>query len=243
MTAPPIEARGLEQSFGFTPVLRDVNLRVEPGAGVLICGRNGAGKSTLLSLLAGLGTPTAGEALLFGSPSNRLAPALRRRLGLLSHQSFLYPNLTARENLTFFCALYRIHNPAPLVQSWIERVGLAAAAEERVRGFSRGMEQRLALARALLPTPDVLLMDEPFTALDPEGAALAAALVREALARGCAVLLTAHQVAQPGSLALAPYELVRGRLVRLDAALNLRDSAPSGSGGAEGSRRNSPTVV
>lgn len=123
------------------------------------------------------------------------------------------------------------------MRRWIERVGLAAAADERVRGFSRGMEQRLTLARALAPAPDVLLMDEPFTALDPEGAALAAGLVREAMARGCAVLLTAHQLAQPGSLALAPYELVRGRLVRLDAARSLRDSAPSPSGGADGSRK------
>jgi heme exporter protein A len=227
MSVVPIEARGLAQSFGFTPVLRALNLRVEPGTGVLICGRNGAGKSTLLSLLAGLGTPTAGEALLFGAPSNRLEPALRRRVGLLTHQSFLYPNLTARENLTFFCALYRIASPAPLVQSWIERVGLATAADERMRGFSRGMEQRLALARALLPTPDVLLMDEPFTALDPEGAALAAGLVHESMTRGCAVLLTAHQVAQPGSLALTPYELVRGRLVRLDPPSNLHEAAPA----------------
>jgi heme exporter protein A len=222
--APPIEARGLAQSFGFTPVLRAIDLRVAPGAGVLICGRNGAGKSTLLSLLAGLGTPTAGEALLFGAPSNRLEPASRRRVGLLTHQSFLYPNLTARENLDFFCALYRIPDPALLVQSWIERVGLASAADERVRGFSRGMEQRLALARALLPSPDALLMDEPFTALDPEGAALAAELVLEAMGRGCATLLTAHQVAQPGSLALTPYELVRGRLVRLDSPSRVLDA-------------------
>ncbi len=237
MSAAPIEARGLAQSFGLTPVLRAISLRVEPGMGLLICGRNGAGKSTLLSLLAGLGTPAAGEALLFGAPSNRLEPALRRRVGLLTHQSFLYPNLTARENLTFFCALYRIASPAPLVQSWIERVGLATAADERVRGFSRGMEQRLALARALLPTPDVLLMDEPFTALDPEGAKLAAGLVGEAMTRGCAVLLTAHQVAQPGSLPLVPYELVRGRLVRLDPPSNV---VPAGSAI---SRENLRTVV
>jgi heme ABC exporter ATP-binding subunit CcmA len=227
MSGAPIEARALDQSFGFTPVLRAINLRVEAGTGALVCGRNGAGKSTLLSLLAGLGTPTAGEALLFGAPSNRLEPALRRRLGLLTHQSFLYRNLTARENLSFFCALYGIANPAPLTQSWIERVGLATAADERVRGFSRGMEQRLALARALLPAPDVLLMDEPFSALDPEGVALAAELVRDAIARGAAVLLTAHQAALPGGLAPTPYELVRGRLVPLNSAPSLREASAS----------------
>jgi heme exporter protein A len=224
MSVPPIEARELEQSFGFTPVLRRINLPVEAGSGVLICGRNGAGKSTLLSLLAGLGTPTAGEALLFGSSSNRLESAMRRRLGLVTHQSFLYPNLTARENLAFFCTLYRIRDAASLIQRWIERLGLGAAADERVRGFSRGMEQRLTLARALISAPDVLLMDEPFSALDPEGAALAADLVREAMGRGCAILITAHQVTQPGSLTLTPYELIRGRLVGLDTPRSLRDA-------------------
>jgi len=215
MTDTPIEARGLELSFGFTPVLRGVSLKVAAGAGVLICGRNGAGKSTLLVLLAGLVRPTAGTALLFGAPSKRLEPALRRRVGLLTHQSFLYPHLTARENLSFFATLYRIPNVGPLVQSWIDRVGLASATDERVSDFSRGMEQRLALARALLPCPDVLLMDEPFTALDRDGVALASGLVREAMARGCAVLVTAHQPTPPASLALTAYELVRGRLARL----------------------------
>jgi heme exporter protein A len=222
MNAAPVEARALEHSFGFTPVLRRINLRIEAGTGALICGRNGAGKSTLLRLLGGLGTPSAGRALLFGMASGRLEPALRRRLGLLTHQSGLYANLTARENLTFFGALYRITDPAASVQQWLERVGLASAADERVRGFSRGMEQRLALARVLLPAPEVLLMDEPFTALDAEGTALAQSLVREALGRGCAVLLTAHQVAQAGGLTLAPYELVQGRLVSLDPPPDLR---------------------
>jgi heme exporter protein A len=213
MGAPAIEARQLDKTFAIAPVLRRVNLRVDAGAAVLVHGRNGSGKSTLIRLLAGLSAPTAGAALLFGSSSYRLAAEGRRRVGLLSHQSFLYPNLTARENLRFFGALYRISDADRLIQRSLERIGLAAAANERVRSFSRGMEQRLAIVRALLPSPDALLMDEPFTALDAEGVALASALIAEAIERGCAVVMTAHAPASVIGMPVSCRELARGRLV------------------------------
>jgi heme exporter protein A len=193
--------------------LRGVNLRVERGAAILIHGRNGSGKSTLIRLLAGLSAPTAGTALLFGSPSYRLTADGRRRLGLLTHQSFLYPNLTARENLAFFCALYRIADADRLIQRSLESIGLAAAANERVRSFSRGMEQRLTIVRALLLAPDALLMDEPFTALDAEGVALTSALIDEATTSGCAVVMTAHAPATPLGTRVTFHELARGRLI------------------------------
>ena len=119
--------------------------------------------------------------MLFGEPARSLKPELRRRVGLLSHQSFLYPNLTARENLEFYATLYGIEGASAAAVEWLERVALGAAADARVRGFSRGMEQRLAIARAMIARPDVLMLDEPFAALDADGAALAAALVREAM--------------------------------------------------------------
>jgi heme exporter protein A len=218
----PIAARGLDKVFGFAPVLRGVNLRVEPGAGLLIAGGNGAGKSTLIAILAGLSAPSAGVATLFGEDSRRLAPAARRRVGLLTHQSFLYPNLTARENLEFFGALYRIDESRTIARAWLERVGLAAAADERIRDFSRGMEQRLALARAMLLAPDVLLMDEPFAALDAEGTARAVTIVGEAMARGCAVVMTAHQMIPPAGLTLDLCELARGKLSVETAPLDAR---------------------
>jgi len=166
MTAALIEARALGKSFGPTPVLRDVNLSVEAGRGAAVVGANGAGKSTLIRLLAGLSAPSLGAAMLFGEPACSLKPALRRRVGLLSHQSFLYPNLTARENLEFYATLYGVEGVRAAAIEGLERVALGAAADARVRGFSRGMEQRLALARAMLARPDVLMLDEPFAALD-----------------------------------------------------------------------------
>ena len=237
MEEPLIEARGLDKSFAFSPVLRGVNLKVYAGCGAMAIGRNGIGKSTLVRILAGLAAPSAGEALLFGRPSRTLEADDRRRIGLVSHQSFLYPNLTARENLEFFAALYRLKprsgGIAGEIVRWLDRVGLAAAANERVSAFSRGMEQRLGLARALMPAPDVLLMDEPFAALDPEGVSMAAGLMAEAIERGCAVVMTAHEPPAIGALSgFDRYEIVRGRLIA--TASGARASADSRASVASG---------
>jgi heme exporter protein A len=215
MDAALIEARGLDKTFAAVPILRSVNLAVSPGSAAMIIGRNGAGKSTLVRLLAGLSTPTAGAALLFGQPSRTLESSTRRRLAIVTHQSFLYPNLTARENLEFYADLYGVADADHEIPRWIDRVGLASAASTRVRTFSRGMEQRLTLARALLTHPDVLLMDEPFAALDADGVALVASLLRDAIARHCAILLTAHQSLAIDGLTFDQYEIVRGRLLAL----------------------------
>jgi heme exporter protein A len=213
MDAPLIEARGLSKTFGPTPILRDVNLKIGAAGGALIVGSNGAGKSTFVRILAGLSAPTTGSALLFGAPSHTLEASLRARVSVVTHQSFLYPNLTARENLTFFADLYGRPRDAGEISGWLERVGLARAGDERVRTFSRGMEQRLTLARALLNQPDALLMDEPFAALDTDGVALVSTLLREARACGCALLLTAHQEVAVAGMDFDCYELVRGRLL------------------------------
>ena len=215
MDAALIEARGLYKTFGTGPILRGVNLAVSAGFAAMVIGRNGAGKSTLVRILAGLSAPSAGEALLFGKPSRTLEPPARRRVSIVTHQSFLYPNLSARENLEFYASLYGVADARGEISRWLERVGLAAAADARVRTFSRGMEQRLTLARALLTRPDVLLMDEPFAALDMEGVALVAALLREAIAHGCAVVLTAHQGIAIEGLRCELYEIVRGRMVTI----------------------------
>ncbi len=227
--APLVEARGLDKSFHFTPVLRGINLAVDAGSGALIIGRNGAGKSTLLSLLAGLSSPSTGQARLFGVASRALEPALRRRCALVTHQSFLYPNLTARENLQFYADLYRLDPARADITGWLERVGLTAAVDERVRTFSRGMDQRLGLARALMPAPDVLLMDEPFAALDSDGSAIVTGLLRDALARGCAAVVTAHDPLPLAGMRFALYDLVRGRLEG-PRAIPPRDDPATGAG-------------
>jgi heme exporter protein A len=212
MSCSVIEARRVEKAFGYSPVLRTVNLKVDHGEGALIVGRNGSGKSTLVRVLAGLSSVSAGEALLFGHPARNLLPQERRRVGLISHQSFLYPRLTARENLEFYAELYRVEHRANRVAEALERVGLTSVADERVGTFSRGMEQRLTLARATLAGPDVLLMDEPFAALDVDGFEMAVGLIQAALQRGCAVVMTAHEHSQFARLNFSSYLLERGRL-------------------------------
>src|ERR1019366_10182395 len=127
----------------------------------------------------------------FGENSRNLGVA-RRRIGMLTHQSWLYPNLTARENLEFYAELYSLPNRDDLATKWIESVRLGASANERVREFSRGMEQRLTIARTMMMEPDLLLLDEPFAAIDPDAVAIVGALIRAAITRGCAALLTAH---------------------------------------------------
>lgn len=214
MTAAPVEARSLGKSFGRTLVLRDLDLTVEAGRGAAVIGANGAGKSTLIRLLAGLSAPSSGTAMILGAPARSLDSPIRRRLGLLTHQSFLYPNLTARENLEFYATIYGLPDRRAVAAQWLDRVGLSGEADVRVRGFSRGMEQRLAIARAFLVWPDTLLLDEPFSALDADGVAMAAALIREALNRRCAVVATAHSPDAMEEMGFEVFVLDRGRLIR-----------------------------
>jgi heme exporter protein A len=211
MARPVVETRALTKTFGVTPVLRAVELSIEEGRCALLIGGNGSGKSTLLRILAGLSQPTDGDAMVFGENSRELGDA-RRRIGMLTHQSWLYPNLTARENLEFYGELYGLSNRDALATKWIDAVGLRAAADERVREFSRGMEQRLSIARAMMTAPDLLLLDEPFAALDPDGVAIVSDLIRAAIARGCAALITAHTSLDLG-IEIDRYRVVNGRVM------------------------------
>jgi heme exporter protein A len=208
----PLEARGVGKTFGLSPVLRAVSLKVAQSECAIVVGRNGSGKSTLVRILAGLSAISAGEVLLFGQPARKLEPRDRRRIGLIAHQSFIYPRLTARENLEFYADLYRLDHGRRKIDDSLERIGLASVADERVSTFSRGMERRLALARATLAGPDLLLMDEPFAALDADGVEAAMGLVGEALTRGGAVVITAHEHLQFMRRPFTSYTLVRGRL-------------------------------
>jgi heme exporter protein A len=194
-------------------VLREIDFRLLPGHGAFVIGGNGAGKSTLISILAGLCAPSAGVALVFGQDTRSLAARYRKRIGMMTHQSMLYPNLSARENLEFYAELYSIADPRASADQWLDRVGLAGVADARVRTFSRGMEQRLAAARALLHEPALLLLDEPFASLDHDGAEIVARLIRGAIDRGAAVVATAHAVPEIEGVEFAVYEISRGLLV------------------------------
>jgi heme exporter protein A len=214
MPAPVVEAHSLAKTYGLAPVLREVQFRLLPGAGAFVVGGNGAGKSTLLRIIAGLEAPSGGQALVFGEDSRRLAARYRRRIGLMAHQSFLYPNLTARENLEFFAQLYSIADSRASADRWLARVGLTEFADTRVRAFSRGMEQRLSAARAMQAEPALLLLDEPFASLDDDGAEIVAALIRGAVERGASVLATAHATPEIEGVEFAVFELSRGCLAQ-----------------------------
>ena len=165
-----LAARGLRRSFGRATVLHDLDLELAPGEALAVAGPNGAGKTTLLRLLAGLLRPTSGEVMILGRPL-RDGPDVRRAVGFLSHQSLLYDDLTLQENLAFAARLYGIERPLEAARHALEAAGLGDRAGESPARLSRGLLQRAALARALIHQPRVLLLDEPFTALDEPSAA------------------------------------------------------------------------
>lgn len=206
---PILEARNLDRRFGAARVLRGLSLAVRPGECHLVVGPNGAGKTTLLRLLAGLARPNSGTVLIHGTVLTR-EPASRRSIGLLSHQSHLYDDLTALENLTFRARLHRLSDPRRRAQAALLAVGLEDRAGDPVRRLSRGMVQRVAIAGALLHDPAVLLLDEPFTGLDPRSAEQVAGLLAREREQGSALVLVSHDVHESWELATHVHLLVRG---------------------------------
>jgi heme exporter protein A len=160
-----IVAEQISKKFGNFVALNQIDLHLPEGGFLLLAGPNGAGKSTLLRLLAGISRPTSGQVLISGADPHRM-PSARAAIGLLSHQILLYNDLTARENLLFFARLYDLSDREERVTQALSESGLLSRQNHRVRTFSRGMKQRLALVRATLHQPSVLLFDEPFTGLD-----------------------------------------------------------------------------
>jgi len=190
---PALMCEDLSRRYGRRWVVRRVSARFRAGELTVVVGPNGAGKSTLLAMLAGLLRPTEGTITALGERLDGFPrESLRRRLGVLGHQPFVYPELTAAENLTFFAGLYGVRGAAGDRLALLARVGLELAADRPVRTYSRGMVQRLALARLLLQDADLWLLDEPTTGLDTAGRALAVELLAEARARGRCVVCVTH---------------------------------------------------
>jgi heme ABC exporter ATP-binding subunit CcmA len=180
--------------FGRRKALSQITFECQAGEIVGLLGPNGAGKSTLLSILATLLAPSTGRVEYGTSTAERAGSALRARLGMLGHDLYLYPELTARENLMFFARLYGLADPARSVAEGLEQAALTARADDHVSGFSRGMRQRLGLERALLHQPRLLLLDEPFTGLDQSSSAALAARLKGLRDRGCLVILATHDL-------------------------------------------------
>lgn len=206
-----LEARGLRRSFGGLRVLRGIDLTVRAGEAVIVAGPNGAGKTTLLRVLAGLVRPDAGEVRVLGRPVRGDDAAGRRDIGFVSHQSLLYDDLTLAQNLAFAARLYRLPRPAEAARQALESAGLAARADESPRRLSRGLAQRAAIARALLHGPRILLLDEPFTALDAASAERLRGELAARLAEGLGMVIVTHRLSEVWSLATRVTVLSDGR--------------------------------
>ena len=189
-----IEVEGLVKTYGLNPVLRGINLSIPAGQAVTLVGPNGAGKTTMMRIVATLLAPSSGHVSIGGWPLPRHAQRVRPHIGLVSHQSLLYGDLTAAENLSFFGQLYGLPRNGPEIQQALRRVGLAARARDPVRTFSRGMIQRLTIARATLHHPEVLLLDEPYTGLDQDASAILDDLLQEERSTGRTILMITHNL-------------------------------------------------
>jgi heme exporter protein A len=209
-----IEVRKLVKTFGLKPVLRGLELQVEPGEFVALLGPNGAGKTTLLRILASLARPNAGRVHVAGYALPRDAAAVRGKLGVVSHLPLLYGDLTAEENLRFYARMYDLTDIERRVAEALELVGLRPRRRDLVREFSRGMQQRLAIGRAMLHDPEVLLFDEPYTGLDQDAAQMLDELLRQVAGRGRTVLMTSHDLLRSASLATRLDILSRGVIAR-----------------------------
>jgi heme ABC exporter ATP-binding subunit CcmA len=208
--APAIEASGLRRAFGFRPVLRGVDLTVGWGERVAVFGPNGAGKTTLLRVLASLLRPHGGRLRVGGHEPSRLGPAVRRLIGVVAHQTYLYDDLTAEENLRFYGRMHGLPRLAARVDELLAQLDLAARRHDRARTLSRGLQQRLALARALLHDPPILLLDEPDTGLDARAFDLLRGTI---LTGGRAVVMTTHDLDHGRELCQRAVVLVDGRVV------------------------------
>ncbi len=211
--AGTISARRLEKTFGYHRALKTIDLEIGQGELWVFFGPNGAGKTTLTAALSTLIKPSAGELRIGGVEATEIGPELRRRIGLVSHQTFLYNDLTARENLVFYGKLFRLANLTQSVSYIIEQVGLNQWAHQRVRSFSRGMQQRLAIARALLHDPQILLLDEPYTGLDQHAIRQFQGLLERLHAGKRTIVLTTHDMRLGVSLCTHVAVIVRGRII------------------------------
>ncbi len=206
-----LDVRGLQRSFGRVRILNGIDLSLQPGEVLAVAGPNGAGKTTLLRVLAGLMRPSAGEIRVLGQRLTHAAAPVRRAIGLLSHQSLLYDDLSLRENLTFTARLYALDRPHVVAAEALDAAGLTDRADELPRKLSRGLLQRAAIARAMLHRPSLLLLDEPFTSLDASASEWLRADLSARAAAGTALVIVTHHLEEAWQLAPREAVLVHGR--------------------------------
>lgn len=207
-----IEVRGLVKRFGPKIILRQMDFTVEQGEFVALLGPNGAGKTTFLRILSSLSRPTMGNVKIGGYLLPHHAAAVRRRLGVVSHQPLLYGDLTAEENLRFYGRMYAVDGLEDRISEVLDQVGLILRRRDLVRTFSRGMQQRLAIGRAILHDPEVLLLDEPHTGLDQDACDMLDQALRQVAVRGRTVVMTSHDLGRAEDLASRFDVLIRGSI-------------------------------
>jgi len=210
VSAAALEVDRVSKYYGDFPALRKIQLSIAPGSTVALLGRNGAGKTTLLRIIAGLSKASEGSVRIQNADVRE--QSTRRRIGVLGHGISLYDELSATENLVLFANLYGLKEPEKTADAWLERTGLDRVRDGLVREFSRGMRQRLAVARAFMHEPEVLLLDEPFTALDDRAIAVLQSLLADAHANGRTIILSTHQLRKALEVATHLALIQRGQL-------------------------------
>lgn len=208
-----IQVRNLVKSFGSKRALDGVSFSIEHGEYVALLGANGAGKTTLTRILATLSRPSSGEIFIAGHSPKKEANLIRQKIGVMSHYSFLYDDLTAEENLLFYGRMYNVSDLKSKSLSLLKQVDLYTRRYDKVGTFSRGMQQRLSLARAILHDPPILLLDEPFAGLDINAAEMVKQLLDELIAKDKSVLLTVHDIDYAMQNARRLLMLKQGKLV------------------------------
>jgi heme exporter protein A len=208
-----IKIHKLVKTFGHRVVLRGVDLTINESDFVTLLGANGAGKTTLLHLIASLSKPTAGDIFINGYRLTGAANQLRRFIGLVSHKTLLYDDLTAEQNLRFYARLYDVSNAKNRIETVLNQVGLWGRQHDPVRTYSRGMQQRLAIARAILPNPPILLLDEPDTGLDQHAADMLSHLLSAVGVSQRTILMTTHNLERGLSMGRRVTILAKGKIV------------------------------
>lgn len=208
-----IKIHNLTKTFGHRIVLRGIDLTINESDFVTLLGANGAGKTTLLHLIASLSKPTAGDIFINGYRLTGAANQLRRFIGLVSHKTLLYDDLTAEQNLRFYARLYDVSNAKNRIETVLNQVGLWGRQHDPVRTYSRGMQQRLAIARAILPNPPILLLDEPDTGLDQHAADMLSHLLSAVGVSQRTILMTTHNLERGLSMGRRVTILAKGKIV------------------------------
>ncbi len=219
-----IEVKKLVKRFGLKTILRGLDFSVESGEFVALLGPNGAGKTTFLRVLATLSRPSLGLVKVAGHHLPHEAAQVRAKLGVVSHLPLLYPDLTAEENLRFYGRMYGIGNMEARISEVLEMVGLEHRRKDLVRTFSRGMQQRLAIGRAVIHDPEVMLFDEPYTGLDQDASEMLDEVLRSVAAEGRTVVMTSHDLARAEDLATRFDILSRGVITASAAQKELQNT-------------------